>query len=489
MQQGRWRLPACVLVASVVAACSTEKLSLGSGCARTSECDTPLVCRLARCRNECNTTRDCAAGLSCVLDQDGLGACQLPDDRACAQDSDCAGVLVCRERQCVNACAEDRDCPTGAACEGGGCIDRQGRACTRHVECESAGLVCALDQRCRQECLNSRDCRFGTQCVGSVCVEGAGADAGPPDAGRDGGPPLDAGGDAVVPDGGADAGRPDPCHPPIDTCTMDLAGASAILYSRAPSGAETDGTMWLRAADGSTEDALGPGSYPVRSPDGRYLAFHQGTYPPNRANIYLRDLMSAAPDLLVLANVDYANCFAFRNDSGSLVYDTGCTLHEVDVDGTNDHVLLAPSCYADWPAVSPTDGRLAFHDNTGLFVAAADGTGVTAVPGTAAGDAVPVWTPDGQSLLYLHVADATTSSLFRIRPDGSAMVSLTSCLGPGEQLRARGALTPDGTRFVTAADIGGVNGLFVVALDGSGTIDRLCTPPGGDVEFVGAVLP
>ena len=170
------RAPLFLLTLSLTILGGCESLSLptplGGQCELTSQCDAPLVCRLEYCRKECATSRDCGAGLNCVLDNAGLGACQLPEERRCDRDSDCPSFLVCRMSQCTNECAcmADQpcpDCPPGAEClaqpEGGNaCIDSS-IACTYASRCPD-GLVC-VEGRCRPECRSGLDCLDDETCV------------------------------------------------------------------------------------------------------------------------------------------------------------------------------------------------------------------------------------------------------------------------------------------------------------------------------------
>lgn len=198
-------LLAATVLPGLLCGCSDQKLSLGERCETNSQCPAPLACRIGHCRKECNTTRDCAAGLSCVRDKQDLGACQLPPERSCTRDSDCIEGLVCRLRQCVNECAANIDCPAGARCLPDdatgllGCVDMAEQACVRASECavfEGREQVCAVDGRCRDECRGSRDCRYGTSCCGDLVCR---ADCG------DAGVQVDAGADAAL-DAGMDAG-------------------------------------------------------------------------------------------------------------------------------------------------------------------------------------------------------------------------------------------------------------------------------------------
>ena len=199
------------LLALTLAGCPTSlPEALGGQCQLNSECDAPLVCRIAFCRKECSTSRDCAAGLDCVHDNMGLGACQLVEELSCVLDSDCAENLVCTMGECTNECncPDDepcRDCPPGATCvarDDGtrGCIDKATRACVWDSDCEATAdsFVCAPDRRCRVACRDDGDCRFGDRCaqvsfdepgrgtvMGSFCVDPSrvSVDAGLPDGG------------------------------------------------------------------------------------------------------------------------------------------------------------------------------------------------------------------------------------------------------------------------------------------------------------------
>jgi len=228
-----WLSIAALLIAVSAAACApARRVSLGAQCELNSDCDTPLVCRLAYCRKECATSADCAAGLSCVLDPDGLGACQRPAETSCTLATGCPEGLLCRFNECTNECETDRDCPGGTRCEraaeGLACIDRSERACTYDAECqpEVSGERC-LGGRCRRECYTDRDCRNQFWCNVGVCyppprpgVRDAGADAATDADIIDGGV-VDASGDAALldagavdggVDGGSDAGAP------VSTC-------------------------------------------------------------------------------------------------------------------------------------------------------------------------------------------------------------------------------------------------------------------------------
>lgn len=194
-------------VVGCLTACSTRPdFTPGDECELNTECASPLVCRLGRCRIECRAPRDCTAGLECVRDEHGLGACQLPQETECTLTSDCPDFLVCRFGRCTNACEVDRDCPPGARCLSDpsgemGCRDQADTECERNSHCPPP-YICAVDERCREECRRDRDCRDGNVCIHTMEP----AVCGPPEMRPDGGP---------VPDGGG---------PDADTTPLDGGG-------------------------------------------------------------------------------------------------------------------------------------------------------------------------------------------------------------------------------------------------------------------------
>lgn len=176
-----------VLVLVLLVGCVEARSGAGAECSRNSECAAPLVCALERCRNECNSSRDCPIGASCIRSELDFGVCQLDDELSCS--GECAGDLVCAESQCVNSC--DEGCLPGSECRDGGCIE-SAVSCDVDAEC-SEGQVC-LSGRCQRECISMRDCRFGRSCVDGRCVVAS------IDAGRDVEVPFDASLDAPATD-------------------------------------------------------------------------------------------------------------------------------------------------------------------------------------------------------------------------------------------------------------------------------------------------
>jgi hypothetical protein len=56
----------------------------------------------------------------------------------------------------------------------------------------------------------------------------------------------------------------------------------SVVYSRVPNGI-SDGTVWIAASDGSSDQPITMGEWPRISPDGNSMLFHRGpNAEPNR---------------------------------------------------------------------------------------------------------------------------------------------------------------------------------------------------------------
>jgi hypothetical protein len=98
----------------LVAGCE-QGAAIGTSCTRASECASPLVCRLGRCRSECAADVDCPIAARC-LRVSGAGSCSLIEETNCPAQP-CPTGTVCLSGECATSCATDVDCP------GGPCID------------------------------------------------------------------------------------------------------------------------------------------------------------------------------------------------------------------------------------------------------------------------------------------------------------------------------------------------------------------------------
>jgi hypothetical protein len=170
----------CVLVIG----CDRPTLTIGETCGLNSDCASPLVCGLERCRTQCVDSRDCAAGLRCLSLPSG-NVCQLPDEAMCALASECTAPLTCLFGTCTTECATDRDCPPSSSCmpdpdngDALACIEAIAESCIYNSDCPDPDHICAPDRRCRHECEDSSDCDPLRECRDYRCYPID--DAGPP---------------------------------------------------------------------------------------------------------------------------------------------------------------------------------------------------------------------------------------------------------------------------------------------------------------------
>ena len=287
----------------------------------------------------------------------------------------------------------------------------------------------------------------------------------------------------------------------LSTPTFRVLTGYLIAYSVFGS---PNGTNWIRTSDGTYDHPITGGDWPRLSRDGRYLAFHRGSHATlARRNIWMRDLQTGVESLLFDTTNNFAVNFFWTADSARLVFDYDCNIYRIDRSGANFAPFLQgfSHCADDWPVLSPTDQRLAFHNLSinpqGIYTANSNGTGRDQVPNTTVNDAYPSWSPDGQWIAYLRFwatgPETSRGNYWKIRPNGSGCTQLTSFTSGGTNyLGAAGAWTPEGDGVITAGYIGGQYGIYRVPADGSGTneanIGVIKTSAAAQINYLGSVV-
>jgi Tol biopolymer transport system component len=265
---------------------------------------------------------------------------------------------------------------------------------------------------------------------------------------------------------------------------------TSVVYSRVPSGGDVDDTVWTAAADGSADQQITTGGWPRLSPDGNSIVFKRGSDPDiNRKDVWVRNLQTG-DETKVFSNNDFVINYSWTADSSEIVFDFQCGIFIMNADGSSMRPLILADCFDDAPALSPLDGMIAFHNaHAGLFLANPDGSDRRQIPNTVPGDYWPAWSPDGQWIAYGHSPDGGLNFLtnyFMIQPDGSGMTQLTFLSDP-DRLGPAGVWSADGSVLIAPGNIGGVQGLYAIATDGSGTLTLLATSPGSAIDFAGSV--
>ena len=182
MNASRFAIALAIIFMPIFTACSQNGTrAVSSTCELNNQCQSPLVCRLGRCRIDCRANRDCPLGDLCLIDPSGFGSCQVQQDKHCSYASDCATGLVCKNGACTTSCVVDRDCPSGASCEkdstlarlpdGGvnsACVLHQTTHCDTSYDCrfnDIATRFCGPSRTCTSECNADRDCRDPLVCM------------------------------------------------------------------------------------------------------------------------------------------------------------------------------------------------------------------------------------------------------------------------------------------------------------------------------------
>ena len=278
---------------------------------------------------------------------------------------------------------------------------------------------------------------------------------------------------------------------PAPTAPVVLTGT--IAYSRVVSATPSYEVRYVNS-DATNDHFITAGWRPRISPDGNWMLFQrEGIYPSGTGDqVYMRDL-TLLTNTHVVTNSDYIVGTAWMTDSQHFLVDAACSIYRVNRNGTGVTDLThAHSCYDDSPSVNPINGRIAFHNQfMGGLTANPDGSQITVISNTKASDWWFSWSKDGQWLSFLRGAN-----YYKIHLDGSGLTQLTFESYPIKSSSDYGPQVPhapaiwsdDGQTLVAPGTRRGVQGIYVIAADGSGTTTLLlASPPGTWVDFVGSV--
>ena len=277
-----------------------------------------------------------------------------------------------------------------------------------------------------------------------------------------------------------------------------------IVYSRTNSIGVP--TVYLCAADGSTDRVLlSNATWPRLSPDGRWLAYHYMNVPtahPRTQQVRVHDLLKgddAQSDTVILAPIE-TYLYDFTADNSAVVLDYGGMVWRPR-DNFQPLQVIFNSPLLQGPARNPVTGQfiganiLNSSQRLRLFNFNPANTNlppnVRDVPNSISNDRWPTWSADGQWIAAYNFNDALTDEYwFKIRPDGSQRTRLSFLPNFSVTSHPNAAWTPDGQFLVVIATVGGTNGLWALATDGSGALQLLksgyAPGAGTSYDFVGA---
>jgi len=162
---------------------------------------------------------------------------------------------------------------------------------------------------------------------------------------------------------------------------------------------------------------------------------------------------------VLMSSVSGAGQFSLADD-GTLVYRSGVsgregnrTIVAVDQAGVTTQYPVAPGVYLG-ASVSPDGRKVAFgnEDDQDVWVADLERGSLAPVTRDPAFDGYPIWTPEGDALVFTSARDGLPA-LYRQAADGTGAAERIFSLDGSTGMAAR-AWTPDGTRLVVVANLG-----------------------------------
>lgn len=181
--------------------CDNETLALlralGEGCLLDSDCAEGLICVFRVCHHECQTSVDCpldAQGehVRCMLGDKPDHYCQLEGEVPCTLHSECPGAQVCgRDQRCRDTCETERDCVVDQLCAQHTCalpteLGDDGKLPLVSGQGPLAGATCDYDSECKPldpafVCRAGAcdfECKGDVDCVSLRCDVAEGAEGG-----------------------------------------------------------------------------------------------------------------------------------------------------------------------------------------------------------------------------------------------------------------------------------------------------------------------
>ena len=148
----------------------------------------------------------------------------------------------------------------------------------------------------------------------------------------------------------------------------------------------------------------------------------------------------------------------------------------VGLDGSGSLKVAEDACWVSWCS----DGRLAFSSerdgNPEIYIARADGSGVTRITDNPAKDRHPAWSPKGDRIAFSSTREGR-AHIYVMAPDGSGVVRITSSDSDDENP----SWSPDGTRIAFQRVRDGRRRVRTIGIDGKG--DSPVATLGGDASF------
>ena len=155
--------------------CDITEQWVDYACSEGLVCDGEGACLVPQ-DGGCTQDTDCVLGLIC---DEATGTCLVPPGGECILNSDCSGDLVCIEGICTTQstgggiCDTTEDCAAGLTCVDNVCVAPIYGGCVDDTGCEP-GLICEEGTCLVQAggiCTLNDDCAAELTCIDGICVD------------------------------------------------------------------------------------------------------------------------------------------------------------------------------------------------------------------------------------------------------------------------------------------------------------------------------
>ncbi len=224
----------------------------------------------------------------------------------------------------------------------------------------------------------------------------------------------------------------------------------------------TDGSglVYLTSAQGHYHS-------PVWSPDSERIAFGYSGEDERRDGIYVVNADGTGQASNLIGGPGIYSLLSWSPDGGSIAFalhhsGKQAGLYVMNADGSGSVQLTdkVPERTYNRIAWSPDSSKLAFDVPLGgVYLVNADGSGLT----TLADGSSPVWSPDGEKIIFISGDIFFMAKISSINIDGSGLTDLTGDTWGELEF----SVSPTGEWIVFSADDGWSSDIYVVDIDGS----------------------